>query len=47
MCELLRAAVERNGYYPGLVTDPGSSALMADQVTAFFVHLFAIFVPGM
>jgi hypothetical protein len=47
MTEDLRAAVERSGYYPGLVTDAVASALGQEPVTAFFVHHDAIFDPGM
>ena len=45
--EDLRAAIERSGYYPGLVTDAVASALGPEPVTAFFVHHDAIFDPGM
>jgi hypothetical protein len=47
MTEDLRAAVERSGYYPGLVTDAVNSALGSEPVTAFFVQHDAIFDPGM
>jgi hypothetical protein len=47
MTDGLRAAIERSGYYPGLVTDAVNSALGAEQVTAFFVHHDAIFDQGM
>jgi hypothetical protein len=47
MTQDLRAAIERSGYYPGLVTDAVSSALGAEPVTAFFAHHDAIFDPGM
>jgi Family of unknown function (DUF5998) len=47
MTDGLRAAIERSGYYPGLVTDAVSSALGAEPVTAFVVHHDAIFDPGM
>ena len=47
MTEDLRAAIERSGYYPGLVTDAVASALGSEPVTAFFVHHDAIFDPGM
>jgi hypothetical protein len=47
MTEDLRAAIERSGYYPGLVTDAVASALGPEPVTAFFVHHDAIFDPGM
>ena len=47
MTEDLRAAIERSGYYPGLVTDAVASALGPEPVTAFFAHHDAIFDPGM
>jgi Family of unknown function (DUF5998) len=47
MTEDLRVAIERSGYYPGLVTDAVASALGLEPVTAFFVHHDAIFDPGM
>jgi hypothetical protein len=47
MTEDLRAAIERTGYYPGLVTDAVASALGPEPVTAFFAHHDAIFDPGM
>ena len=47
MTEDLRVAIERSGYYPGLVTDAVASALGAEPVTAFFVQHDAIFDPGM
>src|ERR1700746_1159710 len=47
MPEDLRVAIERSGYYPGLVTDAVASALGAEPVTAFFVLHDAIFDPGM
>src|SRR5487761_914871 len=47
MTEDLWAALERSGYYPGLVTDAVSSALGPEPVTAFFVQHDAIFDPGM
>jgi Family of unknown function (DUF5998) len=45
--EDLRAAIERSGYYPGLVSDAVSFALGSEPVTAFFVTHDAIFDPGM
>ena len=45
--EGLRAAIERSGYYPGLVTDAVADALGAEPVSAFVVHHDAIFDPGM
>src|SRR6201998_3720278 len=47
MTEDLRAAIERSGYYPGLVTDAVASALGREPVTAFFALHDAIFDPGM
>src|SRR5579862_9302163 len=47
MTEGLRAAIERHGYYPGLVSDAVASALGSEPVTAFVVHHDAIFDPGM
>lgn len=47
MTDGLRAAIERSGYYPGLVTDAVSSALGPEPVTAFVVQNDAIFDPGM
>ena len=38
MTEDLRVAIERSGYYPGLVTDAVTFALGSEPVTAFFVH---------
>lgn len=43
----LRAAIERTGYYPGLVTDAVWSALGAEPVRAYVVQHDAIFDPGM
>jgi hypothetical protein len=45
--EGLRAAIERSGYYPGLITDAVTSALGSEPVTAFVVHHDAIFDQGM
>ena len=47
MTDGLRAAIERNGYYPGLISDAVASALGAEPVTAFFVLHDAMFDPGM
>ena len=47
MTEDLRAAIERSGYYPGLVTDAVAGALGSEPVTAFFAHHDALFDPGM
>jgi hypothetical protein len=43
----LRAAIERSGYYTGLVYDAVASALGSEPVTAYVVHHDAIFDPGM
>jgi len=43
----LRTAIERSGYYPGLVSDAVTFALGSEPVTAFFVTHDAIFDPGM
>jgi hypothetical protein len=43
----LRAAIERTGYYPGLVTDAVWSALGPEPVQAYVVVHDAIFDPGM
>jgi hypothetical protein len=40
-------AIERSGYYPGLVTDAVSSAVGAEPVVSFVVHHDAHFDPGM
>ena len=45
--EDLRAAIERTGYYPGLVTDAVASALGSEPVMAYVVHHDAIFDPAM
>jgi hypothetical protein len=47
MTEGLWTAIERHGYYPGLVSDAVASALGSEPVTAFVVHHDAIFDPGM
>jgi len=47
MADGLRAAIERSGYYPGLVSDAVASALGSEPVTAYAVHHDAIFDPGM
>ena len=39
----LRSAIERSGYYPGLVADAVSSALGSEAVVSFFVHHDALF----
>jgi hypothetical protein len=43
----LRAAIERTGYYPGLVTDAVWSALGPEPVQAYVVIHDAIFDPDM
>jgi hypothetical protein len=43
----LRAAIERTGYYPGLITDAVTSALGREPVTAYVVHHDALFDQGM
>lgn len=43
----MRAAIERSGYYPGLVFDAVSSALGAEPVMSFVVVHDALFDPGM
>ena len=47
LTEGLRAAIDRSGYYPGLITDAVSGAVGSEPVTAFVVHHDAIFDPGM
>jgi hypothetical protein len=43
----LRAAIERSGYYPGLITDSVTSAVGGEPVTAFVVQSDAMFDQGM
>jgi hypothetical protein len=43
----MRAAIERSGYYPGLVFDAVSSALGAEEVVSYVVTHDALFDPGM
>ena len=43
----LRSAIERSGYYPGLVADAVSSALGSEDVVSFVVHHDALFDPAM
>jgi hypothetical protein len=45
--EGLRAAIERSGYYPGLVTDAVASALGPEPIVSYFVTHDAMFDPGM
>lgn len=43
----LQSAIERTGYYPGLVYDAVASAVGAEPVVSFVVHHDAGFDPGM
>jgi hypothetical protein len=43
----LRSAIERSGYYPGLVADAVSSALGTEAVVSFVVQADALFDPAM
>src|SRR5262249_41847715 len=43
----LRSAIERSGYYPGLVADAVSSAIGSEDVVSYFVHHDALFDPAM
>ncbi|HEY2443698.1 MAG TPA: DUF5998 family protein [Streptosporangiaceae bacterium] len=43
----LRTAIERSGYYPGLVTDAVSSALGTEAIVSYAVYHDAMFDPGM
>jgi len=43
----LRAAIERSGYYPDLVTDAVASALGPEPIISYVVHHDAMFDPGM
>jgi hypothetical protein len=43
----LRAAIERSGYYPGLVADAVSSALGSETVVSYVVHHDALFDPAL
>ena len=45
--EGLRSAIERSGYYPGLVADAVSSALGTEAVVSFVVQADALFDPAM
>ena len=45
--EGLRAAIERSGYYPGLVTDAVASALGPEPIVSYIVVHDAMFDPGM
>jgi hypothetical protein len=41
------SAIERSGYYPGIVADAMFSAIGAEPVVSYFVHHDAHFDPGM
>jgi Family of unknown function (DUF5998) len=43
----LRAAIDRSGYYPDLVTDAVASALGPEPIISYVVHHDAMFDPGM
>jgi len=43
----LRSAIERSGYYPGLVADAVSNALGSEAVVSYVVHHDAVFDPAM
>ena len=43
----LRSAIERSGYYPGLVYDAVATAVGQEPVVSFVVHHDAHFDPGM
>ena len=43
----LRSAIERSGYYPGLVADAVSSTLGSEPVVSFVVQGEALFDPAM
>jgi Family of unknown function (DUF5998) len=43
----LRSAIERSGYYPGLVSDAVSAALGSEAVVSYVVHHDALFDPAM
>jgi hypothetical protein len=45
--EGLRMAIERSGYYPGLVADAVASALGHEPIVSYVVHHDAMFDPGM
>jgi hypothetical protein len=45
--EGMLAAIERSGYYPGLIADAMSEAIGTERVVSFFVHHDAHFDPGM
>ncbi len=41
------SAIERSGYYPGIIADAVSAAVGSEQVVSYFVHHDAHFDPGM
>ena len=43
----LRSAIERSGYYPGLVADAVEAALGSESVVSYVVHHDAVFDPAM
>jgi uncharacterized protein DUF5998 len=43
----LRSAIERSGYYPGLVADAVSSALGSESVVSYVVQSDALFDPAL
>jgi hypothetical protein len=43
----MRTAIERSGYYPGLVFDAVSSAVGSESVISYVVHHDAHFDPGL
>ena len=43
----LRSAIERSGYYPGVVADAVGSALGTETAVSFVVHHDALFDPAM
>jgi Family of unknown function (DUF5998) len=43
----MRSAIERSGYYPGLVADAVSAALGTETVISYVVQSDALFDPGM
>jgi hypothetical protein len=43
----LLSAIERSGYYPGIVADAMFSAIATEPVVSYFVHHDAHFDPGM
>src|SRR5450432_412371 len=43
----MRSAIERSGYYPGVVSDAVTAALGQEPVLSYVVHHDALFDPGM